>query len=94
MTPTGIKSRFIVLALLGIALFSVLLLGGHRAPPGHLSPIQQAKLAHSGGSDRMSNEVVLTGHAIAPKLGNATAKYVLSKHHSGDRDKQYSRTDK
>jgi FAD-linked sulfhydryl oxidase len=77
MTPTAARSRFVLLALFCIALFSILLLEGHRKPPGFPSPIAQAKTGGSGGPQ---SGAVLTGHAIAPKLGNATAKYVLQAH--------------
>lgn len=76
MVSSGTRSRFVLLALFCIALFSMLLLEGHREPPGFPSPIDQAKHAKSGGTQ---SGAVLTGHAIAPKLGNATAKYVLKR---------------
>lgn len=69
---TGLKARFAVLALLVFAFFSFLLLGPYEVTPGHLSRTEQAGQQHGRSSDAL-----LTGHAIAPKLGNATAKYVL-----------------
>ncbi|KAF2684679.1 FAD dependent sulfhydryl oxidase Erv2 [Lentithecium fluviatile CBS 122367] len=76
MAPTGTRSRFVLLALFCIAMFSFLLLEGHREPPGFPSPIEQAKHSGSGGAQ---SGAVLTGHAIAPKLGNATAKAELGR---------------
>jgi hypothetical protein len=77
---TSLRARFVVLALLVFAFFSFLLLGPYKVTPGHLSPSQptDAQQWNSGGA-------VLTGHAIAPRLGNATAKYVprvFTKHES------------
>ena len=72
MAPSAARSRFVLLALFGMALFTFLILGAHRSVDGQPSPIQQAKLNKQGGG---SSGAVLTGHAIAPKLGNATAKY-------------------
>lgn len=71
MAPPAIRSRFVLLALFGVALFTFLILSGHRSIDGQPSPIQQAKLDKQVGS----SGAVPTGHAIAPKLGNATAKY-------------------
>jgi hypothetical protein len=69
MRTTDFRSRFVVLALLVFAICGFLL---YEAPLGHMSytprPGQQQQ-GSTGGA-------VLTGHAIAPKLGNATAKYV------------------
>ncbi|PVH97790.1 hypothetical protein DM02DRAFT_67402 [Periconia macrospinosa] len=72
MAPPGIKGRFLVFALFVIALFLFVRLESHRAPPGQLSPIEQAKKKPASGPS-------LTGHAIAPKLGNATAKAELGR---------------
>jgi hypothetical protein len=71
MAPSAVRSRFVLLALFAMALFTFLILSGHRSIDGQPSPIQQAKLNTQGGA----SGAVLTGHAIAPKLGNATAKY-------------------
>jgi FAD-linked sulfhydryl oxidase len=68
----GLKARFAVIALLVFAILSFLFLGPYDVTPGHISP-----KATTGKSLGHTSEAVLTGHAIAPKLGNATAKYVL-----------------
>jgi hypothetical protein len=67
---TGLKARFAVLALVVFAFVSFIILGPYNVTPGHLAHkiMPGEKAGHSNG-------VVLTGHAIAPKLGNATAKY-------------------
>lgn len=64
--PTDFKGRFVALALLVFAICAILL---YQAPLSHLSLPAQQRTNSAGGT-------VLTGHAIAPKLGNATAKYV------------------
>ncbi|KAH5221772.1 sulfhydryl oxidase [Parastagonospora nodorum] len=67
---TDFRSRFVILALLVFAIFGFLL---YQAP-SHLSlttPHEQQRDNTSGA--------VLTGHAIAPKLGNATAKAELGR---------------
>ncbi|KAF1945472.1 FAD dependent sulfhydryl oxidase Erv2 [Clathrospora elynae] len=71
---TSLKARFAVLALFVLAFFSFLLLGPYQIAPGHLSPTTTSgqKQGHTSGA-------VLTGHAIAPKLGNATAKAELGR---------------
>ncbi|KAJ4370679.1 hypothetical protein N0V83_005200 [Neocucurbitaria cava] len=71
---TGPKARFVVLALLVFAFFSFLLLGPYKVTPGHLSSTEQARQNHGQPSGAL-----LTGHAIAPKLGNATAKAELGR---------------
>jgi FAD-linked sulfhydryl oxidase len=65
---TDFRGRFVVLALAVFAICALLL---YQAPLSHLSHPQQPgqQQSHTSGA-------VLTGHAIAPKLGNATAKYV------------------
>lgn len=70
--PTDFKGRFVALALLVFAICAILL---YQTPLSHLSlpAVQQA--GSNGGA-------VLTGHAIAPKLGNATAKYVYRVQHA------------
>ncbi|KAF2876332.1 FAD dependent sulfhydryl oxidase Erv2 [Massariosphaeria phaeospora] len=75
MISTGIRSRFLILFLLVCALFTILLLGAYQAPSGHLPSI----LAGKHGDHGKPNEAMLTGHAIAPKLGNATAKAELGR---------------
>ncbi len=70
ISPSSIKGRFVVFALIALAVVSFLLLGSHETVPGHLSPTRQ-----TGSQHTQSQGAVLTGHAIAPKLGNATVKY-------------------
>ena len=67
---TGFKARFAVIALLVFAFLSFLYLGPYDVTPGHISP-----KATTGKNLGHTSEAVLTGHAIAAKLGNATAKY-------------------
>jgi FAD-linked sulfhydryl oxidase len=71
---TGPRNRFIVLALLVFAALSFLLLGPYKTPLGHVSSTGQYE-QRQGGSGK-TDGALLTGHAIAPKLGNATVKYV------------------
>lgn len=68
MRTTDFRSRFLVLALLVFAICTFLF---YQAPLSHLSPTPLSGQQQGGTSG-----AVLTGHAIAPKLGNATAKYV------------------
>lgn len=63
------SSRFALSALLVFAALSFLFLGPYSARLPSASSI-----IHDGTQGR--SEALLTGHAIAPKLGNATAKYV------------------
>ncbi|KAF1949358.1 hypothetical protein CC80DRAFT_273501 [Byssothecium circinans] len=80
MAPPAAKSRFVLLAVFIAALFLFVRLEGHRAAPGQPSPIEQAKKAASSTpSGGPSSGAALTGHAIAPKLGNATAKAELGR---------------
>lgn len=76
---TGLRARFVVFALVVFALCSFILVGPYKVTPAHLaSPSTEKKLGRT-------SEAVLTGHAIAPKLENATAKYVhhgLRGHHT------------
>jgi hypothetical protein len=74
MVSTGVKTRILLLAVLFIAFISVLILGSHREPPGGFQP---APIAPGRQSSSNQNGASLTGHAIAPKLGNETAKYVV-----------------
>lgn len=68
------SKRFIFLALAVFATLSFLFLGPYKAQlPNAASVIREGQHALSGGN----SQALLTGHAIAPKLGNATAKYVL-----------------
>ncbi|KAF2854668.1 hypothetical protein T440DRAFT_240342 [Plenodomus tracheiphilus IPT5] len=71
---TSIKARFALLVVSVFAIVSFLLLGPYRVTSGHLSPT--ATLWKSQGH---ASEAILTGHAIAPKLGNATAKAELGR---------------
>ncbi|KAF2644233.1 hypothetical protein P280DRAFT_227744 [Massarina eburnea CBS 473.64] len=80
MAHPAAKSRFVLLAFFVIALFLFVRLEGYRAAP---SPVPQAKEgtsdAKEGTSGGSSSGALLTGHAIAPKLGNATAKAELGR---------------
>lgn len=69
MRINDFRTRYIALALMVFGIFGILY---YQAPLSHLSPLPQRghQEGHTGGA-------VLTGHAIAPKLGNATAKYGL-----------------
>jgi FAD-linked sulfhydryl oxidase len=78
MVSTGASRRFLILFILAFAFVSVLFLSAHRQPPGQPAPIG----AEKSDQDKV-NGASLTGHAIAPKLGNATAKYVLHKNRHG-----------
>lgn len=66
---SGAKGRFVALALFVICLLGFIL---YRGPYEQLSTIRR------GAKQTPSSGAVLTGHAIAPKLGNATAKSVRS----------------
>lgn len=74
MIPTGASRRFVVLFLLAAAFVSVLFIGSHRERPDGLQP--PPLVPTKGGELVAPKPPPLTGHAIAPKLGNATAKYV------------------
>lgn len=68
------SKRFVFLALSVFAVLSFLFLGPYKA---HLP--SAPSLVHDGQQQSRSNgdsQALLTGHAIAPKLGNETAKYV------------------
>lgn len=73
MAPSAARSRFVLLALFGMLVFTFLLFGGHGSPADQISSRAQAILKDEESSGGSSG-AVLTGHAIAPKLGNATAK--------------------
>ena len=73
MAPSAARSRFVLLALFVMAVFTFLLLGGHHSSNDPVTPRAQTVL---GDDTKGSSGSLLTGHAIAPKLGNATAKYV------------------
>jgi hypothetical protein len=80
MRISGPRARFALLALVVFALCSFVLVGPYKVTPSHLAPTSvEKKLGRT-------SEAVLTGHAIAPKLENATAKYV---HHSRCADTMY-----
>lgn len=68
MRTTDFKGRFIILALLVLGTCAFFFF---QAPLSHLPHIPQV-----GQQKGQTNGAVLTGHAIAPKLGNETAKYV------------------
>jgi quinol-cytochrome oxidoreductase complex cytochrome b subunit len=72
---TGPRNRFVVLALLVFAGLSFLLLGPYQTPLGHVSSAVHSEQQRQSGLGK-TNSAILTGHAIAPKLGNATVKYV------------------
>lgn len=68
------SKRFALLVVLVFAALSFIFLGPYKAQlPGapSLKNDGQQQSRSSGGS-----QALLTGHAIAPKLGNETAKYV------------------
>lgn len=65
---SGPKGRFAVPAVLAIVFCLFFFMGPHTVTSGHVAfTTPQRDLGHSSQS-------LLTGHAIAPKLGNATAK--------------------
>jgi FAD-linked sulfhydryl oxidase len=68
------RNRIIILALTTFAAF-VFFLHVYQAPFGHIAHLQQVAPQQS-----IASGALLTGHAIAPKLGNATAKYVHQVH--------------
>ncbi|KAL1793361.1 hypothetical protein ACET3X_008343 [Alternaria dauci] len=70
---TGPRARFALLALAVFALCSFVLVGPYKVTPSHLAPASAEKKL-----GRIS-EAVLTGHAIALKLENATAKAELGR---------------
>tara|TARA_R110002003_G_scaffold97_18_gene7896 strand:- start:19141 stop:19431 length:291 start_codon:yes stop_codon:yes gene_type:complete len=72
LRATDFKGRFIVLALLVFAICTFLF---YQVPLSHLSS-RTPQLVQQGRTDGATSGAVLTGHAIAPKLGNETAKYV------------------
>lgn len=68
------SKRFALLAVLVFAVLSCLFLGPYKA---HLP--SASSIRYDGQQQGRSSEdspALLTGHAIAPKLGNETAKYV------------------
>ena len=68
------SNRFAVLVLLVFAALSFLLLGPYKAQLPNAASILRDGQEHSRSTG--DSQALLTGHAIAPKLGNATAKYV------------------
>jgi FAD-linked sulfhydryl oxidase len=66
----GPRARFIVIAVFVLTAFSFLILGPYKLSSGHLSTAR-----HAGQQQSPSSDALLTGHAIAPRLGNATVKY-------------------
>lgn len=77
MVSTGAAKRILLLAILAVAFITILILGSYKEPPGGFQP---APIMPGKDSSSNQNGASLTGHAIAPKLGNETAKYVASKH--------------
>ncbi|KAF2185142.1 FAD dependent sulfhydryl oxidase Erv2 [Zopfia rhizophila CBS 207.26] len=77
MIPSGASRRFILVFILAIGFISILFLGSYREPPGgrQPAPLVPGKAQEQGKSSGPS----LTGHAIAPKLGNVTAKAELGR---------------
>ncbi|KAF9692410.1 hypothetical protein EKO04_009379 [Ascochyta lentis] len=74
---SGPRSRFAILALLLFAALTFLFLGPYKAQLP-----SAASLTHDGQQQSRSSgdgQALLTGHAIAPKLGNATAKAELGR---------------
>lgn len=70
------SKRFVFLALAVFAVLSFLFLGPYKAQlPDAASVIRDEQHALSSGK----SQALLTGHAIAPKLGNATAKAELGR---------------
>lgn len=68
------SNRFALLALVVFAALSFLFLGPYKGQlPNAASIVHDVQQSRSSGG----SQTLLTGHAIAPKLGNATAKYVL-----------------
>jgi FAD-linked sulfhydryl oxidase len=70
MRISGPRARFVVLALVVCALCSFILVGPYKVTPAHLASTSTSTEKKLG----RTSEAVLTGHAIAPKLENATAK--------------------
>lgn len=75
MITTRAPLRFLLFFILAVAFVSFLKLESHRGPEGTWQPTP-IKPGKDDGSK--PNGALLTGHAIAPKLGNATAKWVAS----------------
>jgi len=88
MRTTDFRSRFIVLALL---LFGICGFFLYQTPLSYLPHIPQR-----GNQEGHTSGAVLTGHAIAPKLANATAKYVHKNQeaHLGQFGRGGTRTDR
>jgi len=75
MAPSGPARRFLLALLLAVGFVAILYLGSFRGVseggqprPGSVVPVVKEDNVQEKGN------VQLTGHAIAPKLGNATAK--------------------
>lgn len=83
-THTMIRSsRFAILALFVFVALSFLFLGPYKAQLSSATSIYHDGQQQSRSSG--DSQALLTGHAIAPKLGNATAKYVQI-HSHGHKD--------
>jgi len=70
------SKRFALLAVLVFAVLSFLFLGPYKAQLPRAPFIRHDGQQQSRSSG--DSQALLTGHAIAPKLGNETAKYVLT----------------
>lgn len=64
----GLQARVAVLALVVFAIFAFVLVGPYKVTPGHISH------RATGQNVGQASQALLKGHAIAPKLANATAK--------------------
>ncbi|KAF2708554.1 FAD-linked sulfhydryl oxidase-like protein ERV2 [Pleomassaria siparia CBS 279.74] len=74
MVSTGASRRILILFILAFAFVSVFMLSAARHPSGQPAPLVVGKT----NQDEVSG-ASLIGHAIAPKLGNATAKAELGR---------------
>jgi hypothetical protein len=72
---TGLRARFVVFALVVFALCSLILVGPYKVTPAHLTSTSTSTEKTLG----RTSAAVLKGHAIAPKLENATAKAELGR---------------
>ncbi|KAF2090773.1 sulfhydryl oxidase [Saccharata proteae CBS 121410] len=81
MRPVGTSRRFVLLLILTAGLLSVLFVASFRAQPqGVRHPLNDIAGPDTVPAHHFSLDAsTLTGHAIAPKLGNATAKAELGR---------------
>lgn len=75
MPPSGSNRRFLVLLIIAFGFVSLMWIGSYREPAEGLQPAPIQGGNQGGGYTGPS----LTGHAIAPKLGNATVKAELGR---------------